>query len=178
MRPDGPAWESAVVVRVPELDQTIGELRRRFGLPLKPNGIAPHVTAIVPFLPVAELREDGELPALRALCAGLDPFVVSFVRTARFPRVLYLAPEPAQPFIALTRALMASWPQVKPYAGEHRQVVPHLTVTTARPSRVFDAVAQALEPQLPVTVLIESAQLYLFDGRRWTEHATLAFGGA
>src|SRR5579863_3788500 len=86
------AWESAVVVRVPALDQMIDELRRRFHLALKPNGIRPHITSLIPFLPAAELAEERELPALRALCAGLRPFDVSFSRTDRFPRVLYLAP--------------------------------------------------------------------------------------
>jgi len=165
-----------VVVRVPALDQMIDELRRRFHLALKPNGIRPHITSLIPFLPAAELAEERELPALRALCAGLRPFDVSFSRTDRFPRVLYLAPEPAEPFIAFTRALMGGWPQLEAYAGEHKHVVPHLTVTTSRPPRVFDALDEALAPLLPVRAQIEAAQVYLFDGRRWTEHASLPFG--
>jgi 2'-5' RNA ligase len=166
-----------VVVRVPALDQTIGELRRRFHLSLKPNGIRPHVTALIPFLPAAELGEDGALPELRALCAGIEPFDVSFARTARFPRVLYLAPEPAEPFIGLARALMDHWPQIGPYAGGRKDLVPHLTITTSRPPRVFSAVAEAIAPQLPINVRIDAAQVYLFDGRRWTEHAALPFAG-
>ncbi len=165
-----------MVVRVPALDQTIGALRRRFHLPLKPNGIRPHVTVMIPFLPAAALGEDGELPALRAVCAAIRPFEVHFARTARFRRVLYLVPEPAEPFIAMARALTARWPQIGPYAGGGKELVPHLTVSTSRPARVFDAVAQALEPRLPVTVQIDAAQVYLFDGLRWTEHASLPLG--
>ena len=174
----GVPWESAVVVRVPAFDETIASLRRRFSLARKPNGIPPHVTALVPFLPRAELAEEGALPALREVCAGLAPFDVSFARTARFPRVLYLEPEPAQPFIALAEALMARWPELKPYGGQNKQLVPHLTVTTSRPAKVFDVVAAALAPQLPVHVQIDAAQLYLFDGRRWTEEASLPFGSS
>lgn len=170
------AWESAVVVRVPTLDQTIGELRRRFDLPRKPNGIRPHVTVLIPFLPAAELGEEGALPALRELCAGLKPFDVSFSRTARFPRVLYLAPDPPEPFMALTTALRTRWPQCQPYAGEPKQVIPHLTVTTGRSRRVLDAVDAALAPQLPVEARIGAAQVYLFDGHRWTELAALPLG--
>jgi len=171
-------WESAVVVRVPALDKLIAGLRRRFSLPLKQNGIPPHVTAIVPFLAASSLGEDGALPALRTLCAGCAPFDVTFARTARFPRVLYLAPEPAEPFIALARSLMARWPQLAPYGGGHRQIVPHLTVTTSRPPRVFDKVAEAIGSALPIVTRVEAAQLYEFDGRRWSELATLPFGGA
>jgi 2'-5' RNA ligase len=171
-------WESAVVVRVPALDELIAGLRRRFSLPPKQNGIPPHVTAIVPFLAAGDLGEDGALPALRTLCAGCAPFDVTFARTARFPRVLYLEPEPAEPFIALARSLMTRWPQLAPYAGGHRRMVPHLTVTTSRPPRVFDQVAEALDSTLPIVTRVATAQLYNFDGRRWSELASLPFAGA
>jgi 2'-5' RNA ligase superfamily len=171
------AWESAVVVRVPMLDDAIASLRRRFSLRRKPNGIPPHITAIVPFLPRALLTEEQALPALRAVCAELEPFDVTFAHTARFRRVLYLVPEPADPFIALTRTLSARWERLEPYAGEHdNQVVPHLTVTTSQPPEVFDLVDEAIAPLLPVRVRIDAAQLYLFDGRRWSGDARLAFG--
>ena len=162
-----------MVARVPALDQTIDALRRRFHLPLKPNGIQPHITVVIPFLPAAELGEDGALPALRVVCAQFGSFDVSFSRTARFRRVLYLVPEPAEPFVALARALMTGWPQIGPYAGGRKELVPHLTVSTSRPPRVFDRVAEALRPELPVRVQIDAVQVFLFDSRRWTEHASL-----
>jgi 2'-5' RNA ligase len=171
------AWESAVVVRVPSLDKTIAALRERFDLPRKPNGIPPHITAIVPFLPATDLTEDGALPALRSLSAELEPFQVTFAATARFPNVLYLAPEPAEPFIALTRAIVDRWPLIRPYAGEHKAVVPHLTVTTSRRRELFGSVSEALEPQLPLSANVDCAHVYLFDGRRWTENAALPFTG-
>lgn len=170
------AWESAVVVRVPAFDEHISALRGRFGLPRKPNGIGPHVTVIVPFLSRQQLGEGGALGALRELCAGIEPFDVTFARTARFPHVLYLVPEPAEPFIAMTQALTARWPEVRPYAGREKQVVPHLTVTTSRPPKVFHQVDEALRPLLPIRAQVDTAQLYLFDGRRWTEDAQLPFG--
>jgi 2'-5' RNA ligase len=171
----GAGWEAAVVVRVPAVDQTISALRSRFGLPRKQNGIAPHITAIVPFLPQAELGEGPALSALRAVCSEIEPFDITFTHTGRFPHVLYLVPEPAKPFMALTNALMANWPQIQPYAGAHREVVPHLTVTTSRPPGVLDAVDEALAPRLPIAAHIDAAQLYFFDGRRWSEQSSIAF---
>jgi len=165
-----------VVVRFPELDQPIDALRGRFALPRKPNGIAPHVTVIVPFLGRDELTEERELPAVRELCATVGAFDVTFARTARFPHVLYLAPEPVEPFIALTRALLERWPQLRLAGNREKPIVPHLTVTTARPPRVFHQVEQALRPVLPLRARAESAQLYHFDGRRWTEDTQLPFG--
>lgn len=165
-----------MVVRVPAFDQQIDSLRGRFGLPRKPNGIRSHVTVIVPFLPRQQIDDEGALPALRELCASVESFGVTFARTARFPHVLYLVPEPAEPFIALNHALTARWPEVKPYAGREKQVVPHLTVTTSRPPKVFHQVEEALRPLLPISLQVDAAQLYLFDGRRWTEEAQLPFG--
>jgi 2'-5' RNA ligase len=170
------AWESAVVVRVPAFDEPIDTLRGRFMLPRKPNGIAPHITLMVPFLPRDELAEQTTLTGLREVCAAVDRFDVTFARTARFPHVLYLVPEPAEPLIALSAALMGRWPQLAPYAGTEKQLIPHLTVTTGRPPKVFHQVEEALRPLLPVRVQITAAQLYLFDGRRWSEDAELPFG--
>jgi hypothetical protein len=50
-------------------------------------------------------------------------------------------------------------------------------MTTSRPPRVFDEVTEAITPQLPILGRIDAAQLYLFDGRRWTERESLGFSG-
>jgi 2'-5' RNA ligase len=170
------AWESAIVMRVPAFDEPLDALRGRFVLPRKPNGIGPHITVMVPFLPRAEVTEQTSLAALRDVCASVEPFDVTFARAARFPHVLYLVPEPAEPAIALSIALTERWPQLAPYAGQEKQLIPHLTVTTGRPPKVFHQVEEALRPMLPVRVQITAAQLYLFDGRRWSEDAQLPLG--
>ena len=55
------------------------------------------------------------------------------VTSGSFPDgVLYLAPEPAEPFGALTEAFAAAWPEYPPYGGSFTDVVPHLTVAMAR----------------------------------------------
>src|SRR5690349_14076309 len=46
----------------------------------------------------------------------------------RLPAVAYLAPEPAAPFVALTRNLVRSFPDYPPFRGEFESIVPHLTV--------------------------------------------------
>ena len=80
----------------PELE----ELRQRHD-PMAPLGVPAHVTLLYPFLPSAELT-----PAVRRRIARLTrdvrPFDVGFERTGRFPGVVWLAPEPAEPFVALT----------------------------------------------------------------------------
>jgi len=172
---DPATWESAVVVRVPELDATIKHVRERFDLPRKPNGIAPHITVIVPFLPLAMIDEAARV-TIREILTGIEPFEVRFARTGRFPTVLYLDPEPAQVFRALTTAITTAWPALRPYGGSHRDPVPHLTVTTSRSRSLLSRVAAAVEPLLPVSARVAAAQLYRFDGRRWTEIEALPLG--
>lgn len=164
-----------MVVRFPSLDEPVAAIRADFGLPRKRNGIPPHVTLIVPFLPASDL-DPTALDELRALCARFEPFAVRFASTGRFPSVLYLEPDPARRFVELTEALIAHWPQLQPYAGAHTRIVPHLTITTAPRAVTRSQVVAAVESLLPHTTEVSSAQLFRFDGRRWTEGATLPLG--
>ena len=45
--------------------------------------------------------------------------------------MVYLAPEPAAPFVALTEAVGAEFPGFPPYGGAFDEVVPHLTISEA-----------------------------------------------
>lgn len=75
--------------------------------------------------PAAGRRHRGRTRADPRRAAAF-PFVLSAV--GRFPGVLCLAPDPAEPFIALTRAIEACWPQHPSYEGAFDDVVPHVTV--------------------------------------------------
>ena len=68
-----------------------------------------------------------------ASVASVPAFECTFAQTRWFGEdVLWLAPEPGQPFRALTTALHAAFPQYLPFGGIHPDVVPHLTIG-ARP---------------------------------------------
>jgi hypothetical protein len=172
VEPSPSVWESAVVVRVPSLEGTLAALRERFDLPRKPNGIPAHVTAIVPFLARVEIDE-AVMTSLLEICGEIEPFEVTFPCTGRFPHVLYLEPDPGDVFVGLTEALARRWPQAQPYAGGHKEVIPHLTVTTGQSEAVFNAVAAEVTRVLPVTASLDAVQLYLFDGVRWVEERVL-----
>lgn len=45
---------------------------------------------------------------------------------------MWLAPEPAEPFRALTELVWHRFPECPPYGGVHPDVVPHLTVGSTR----------------------------------------------
>ena len=74
----------------------------------------------------------GDAEAIADALEGTAAFDVEFRRLRRFTEVstLYLAPEPAEPFVALTAQLVERFPDWLPYGGVHgTTVIPHLTVT-------------------------------------------------
>jgi 2'-5' RNA ligase len=133
----------------------------------------PHVTLLYPFVPQAQL-DAATVAELRRIVATTSAFEFALTDLGRFPGVLYLAPEPAGPFVALTRAIVERWPEHPPYDGAYDTIVPHLTIVGGRepPSLVVD-----IEPTLPVLacasevwVMVEGA------GGTWTRHARLPLG--
>lgn len=61
---------------------------------------------------------------------------------------MYLAPEPTEPFVELTKAVWRSWPDHPPYEGAYDKVIPHLTVALGNGS--FVDLREALARQLPI----------------------------
>lgn len=159
---------TAVVVRI-SLPDTLANIRRRHD-PAAAKGVPAHITLLFPFIPVARLD-----PAVRGelaeIAGSMAPFAVRFADVGRFPGVVYLVPEPADPFAALTASIVSRFPDHPPYAGEHGEVVPHLTLTDS-PGAPLDAVAGAARHWLPFSRRISALELLIEDGaghwaRRW-----------
>lgn len=124
-----------------------------------PNDLPPHVTVLYPCP-----SEPLEIAQVLGPFAGFD---VVFPRLDRFPGVLWLAPEPADPFVALTEAMVSRFPGFPPYGGVYSSIVPHLTVAQAE----LDEAAALVEPLLPLGSRVESVVLYeTADGVHWHEH--------
>jgi 2'-5' RNA ligase len=162
-----------VIVVVPEAEAVIGPWRLLYTLDA-PLGIPAHVTLLFPFV------EPGRLPEVEARLAELviatPAFDVVFARTARWPEILYLEPDPSEPFVGLTHALEREWPDQPPYGGHYETIVPHLTVAESADPSVLHGVAAELEPQLPIGSRVLEASLFVesHDGR-WNEHSRLPF---
>ncbi len=123
----GAVVETAVIVPVASAEPVVGEHRRRLD-PAASWGVPAHVTVLYPFVPPHEL-DDAVVVRLGAVLAGTTAFDCAFARCSWFgDRVLWLAPEPAEPFRDLTTALVAAFPGHLPYGGAFDDVVPHLTV--------------------------------------------------
>ncbi len=118
---------TALIVAVPEAGFAVNHWLERTADAKPSAGVPPHVTVLYPFAPAAAL-EDGILEELGALFAEHPAFAFELARCRHFPGVLYLAPEPSDPFRRLTEAVVAAYPEYPPYEGIFEEVVPHLTV--------------------------------------------------
>jgi 2'-5' RNA ligase len=126
-----------------------------------PNDLPAHVTVLYPC--------PGKPLEIARVLEPFDRFDVTFPRLDRFPGVLWLAPDPAEPFVRMTEAMVARFPSWPPYGGVFKSVIPHLTVA----QELLDDVAVQVEPLLPIASRVESVVLYeSADGVHWHEHTT------
>jgi 2'-5' RNA ligase len=162
---------TAVVVPVPEAEPAVAHWRERHD-PSAAAGMPAHVTALVPFVDAT----DAVVAELSALCAAVPALDVVFAGFARFPGVLYLAPDPADGLRRLTEAIFARWPEAPPYGGEFDDIVPHLTVAAGVGDGLAARIEAEITPHLPLPAHLAHASLYVFDAGRWRCHAELPFG--
>jgi hypothetical protein len=166
-----PPWESpgvtALVVPAFEAEPVLGPLRRRH-TPSGSDGVPAHVTLISPFAPAPVLP--SLLPELEALVASWPAAPFALRRVRRWPSIVWLDPEPSAPFVAMTEALVARFPDYPPYEGLHDEVIPHVTVATREEEDVLDELAAELEPALPIACAGDTVQLLQRgDDLRWHE---------
>lgn len=121
------ATRTAVLVLVPEADPAVGRHRQRFDRAAS-LGVAAHVTVLFPFVDPADV-DDALLERLASAVRRTPAFDCAFRGLRWFDEdVLWLAPEPAEPFRELTRAVFAEFPGHPPYEGAFEDLAPHLTV--------------------------------------------------
>lgn len=158
--------ETALVVLLPELAPLIGGWRQRYtgdGA----RGMPPHVTLIFPFADSADLAD--RLGPLGQVLGAAAPFEVTLAATARFAGLLYLRPKPHEPFVAMTEAMVAAFPEFPPYGGKFEEIVPHVTVAEAD-EPVLAAAERQLVPTLPVKARVERAWLVEDTPAGWRRH--------
>jgi 2'-5' RNA ligase len=156
--PYGGGEGTSLLVLVPVAEPIAGPHRLRYD-DSTAWGVPSHVTVLHPFMPAA-LVDDDVLARLAALFAAVPAFTATFRRTAWFgEEVLFLAPEPAEPFVALTAAVAAAFPEYPPYEGAYDGEHPHLTLAHTGTVEQHRAVEAAVQPQLPIAMDVRSVQL-------------------
>jgi len=117
---------TALVVIVPEASLALTAASAATGLK-PPRRMPAHVTVLYPFL--ARGRLDGDTrKAVGELVTARSSFDFYLDGIGEFPGVSYLAPRPPEPFVDLTTALWARWPDHPPFGGAFKEVIPHLTL--------------------------------------------------
>ena len=117
--------QTALIVVVPEADAYVREIRLQHDSSAA-LGVPAHITLLYPFAGGDEVDEQ----ALGELLAGHTAFEFVLDRIERWnDGIVWLHPEPSQPFEELTAAIWRRWPDYPPYAGTIERVIPHLTVS-------------------------------------------------
>lgn len=84
----------------------------------------------------------------------------------------YLVPKPSSPFIAMTRAIAEAFPEFQPYAGEHDDVMPHLTVahcSAVEANEAAETLRLRLEQDAGVAAQCNSVALIENSSGRWRD---------
>jgi 2'-5' RNA ligase len=171
--------ESTLAILVPEAEGLPRSFRDRYD-PSAKDGMPAHITLLYPFKSPEEI--DGKvLDNLRHCFSNFMPFEYRLITIKRFPgEVLYLAPEPEEPFRQLTLAIWGCYPETPPYRGRYLTVIPHLTVADHMGEQGLGAVArefeQATQGRLPIEA--KAAEVALMDSRsgRWEINTTFRLG--
>jgi hypothetical protein len=119
---------------------------------------------LYPFVPPDAL-DDAVIERLRTLFAAHRLFEFRLATSATFAgTVLYLEPDPSDPFVELSRTVWAAFPDHPPYGGQFGDLVPHLTVVDCPragcdPEAVIAEAEAAVRSGLPITARADSVWL-------------------
>lgn len=168
--------ETALLIAVPEAEPVIGRWRAAHDSAAS-VGVPAHVTLLYPFVPREEIDDDVRRQVASALTrSGVGPFDVRFEWTERFPGgVLFLMPEPAEPFLLAIGSLVQAFPAYPPYGGAFDDVIPHLTVADDERSDL-DAIERDLGPRLPIAGRVDEVAWMAEGPSGWEVVATFPLG--
>lgn len=170
---------SAVIVRVAEAEHFLTALRGAFERSTFLDvEVPPHITLLYPFLPPQQITPQV-LGKLRTGLMRVQPFSYSFHEARCFPGVAYLAPDPIEPFVALTRSVNRLFPWLEPYRGKYAALVPHLTVAAGE-----DAFVQAVQLEAQKALLrhgrihanCNAVEVIENSSGLWRQHSVLPCG--
>ncbi|HEV2027275.1 MAG TPA: 2'-5' RNA ligase family protein [Candidatus Dormibacteraeota bacterium] len=143
--------ESVVLIPAPGVGQLVHDLRMQYD-PSAAAGIPPHVTLMFPFLPPSDLTE-ATIDSLERLIGATRAFQFSLTGVKQFEQgVVYLEPEPAEPFARLTREISRRF-GILPFGGEFADTpVTHLTVATRGSASARKQLVNQLGDVVPIVV--------------------------
>ena len=171
--------QSTLFVPVPEAEPWVKDLRERYD-PIAAAGVPAHITVLFPFIS-PDLLTASDLVRTAEIFQCFQSFGFRLEQVDRFPESLYLVPEPDEPLISLTEAIVREFPEYPPYGGKFTEIVPHLTV--ANRSAEFSSIAEAelleiMKDLGPIHGVCNVVELYENSTGHWRrEHSFPLEGG-
>ncbi len=162
---------TALVALIADADRVVNRWRVDLD-PSAKRGMPAHITVLYPWIPLEDLT-DGDEKTLADLVAAVPAFNVSLTDIQRFPRTLWLAPYPADPFVRLTMDVHRQWPEYEPYAGRFPMIVPHLSIGDAVDPDALGHVVADVAPQLPIDSRVTHLALMAHDADGQWQQRTL-----
>jgi 2'-5' RNA ligase len=163
------ANESAIIIPIPEVEPIVGPLRVLYDHTAH-LGVPAHITLLYPFCPPHAIA--GEIATLSLASASIEAFPFRFTEVRRFPATAYLHPDKAETFAQITRTLLKTWPDYKPYGGAVSEIIPHLTVADKVEDESLSVVEDSLRRSLPIQCIAREIWLLTSDDAGvWSKRA-------
>jgi hypothetical protein len=169
--------ETAIIVPVDPAEAIVGGWRR-VHTPSGSNGMQAHVTLLAPFTS-PELLVAGRIREVREALRGFGAFDFELGSSAYLDlgarRVLYLRPEPGEPFVRMIEALVARFPEHPPYGNASLEPIPHVTVATSADDALLERIELAVQPALPIAAAATEAWIVEYGDGRCDLRSRIAF---
>ena len=159
---------SCFVVLVPAAEPWVSAARSQFDSSAR-RGLGAHITVLYPFMDPARI-DAAALKTAQAVIDGHEQFAFQLKAIGYFPKVAYLKPEPADPFIALSLSLARAFPLFPPYGGEFAKIAPHLTIAkgdVAAASQPLSQIAADLAAHGAISAQCRAVTLVENSSGRW-----------
>lgn len=135
-----------------------------------------HLTVLAPFLTAPDPES---LAVAGAIFAATAPIAFTLGRLETFPNgVIYLAPEPADPFRVLTERFVAAFPQCPPYGGAFPEIVPHVTLDQRSDDVSVESTRSRLGATVPVDCVADRVDLVWYEPHASRLLTSWRLGGA
>ncbi|MGL5829490.1 MAG: 2'-5' RNA ligase family protein [Angustibacter sp.] len=174
--------ESGLLLALPQLAAFTGRWRATSLAPGHPpvpveRRFPPHLTLLIPW---RDPQDRAARQAVVELAARHPPRQLLFRRAETFDngRVVWLVPEPASAIADLIEDTLATFPDCRPYGGQHGEVIPHVTVSANADAEVFDQVCTELKRGGPLTANAESITIFARSPDQvWRPHCSIPLTG-
>lgn len=166
------------MVPVPEAERAV-DLLRRTHTGDGADGMPPHVTLIYPFTDDSALVA-GRIGEVREVLGGFSAFSFQLAEVLQFDNLpdeshVWLAPQPAHPFVNMIQALESAFPEHPSFGGEYSTIVPHLTVASSQDAMVLRNIERELVDRLPINAVASKALIMEYAEGQWRIRAELLF---